>query len=253
MLKDINGKTDLTFFNNEPITNIDELFNECRLFFSFSNKKIIGFAKFRPFLNTDNRYCNIMDRDLWYPITSVCAGLSIKIVNIQPLHIGLFSHIVPVDPKNKSFNQIKNTNPKAKKYWKRKIKEKEKNEKYLIDLEEKSIKDAKRKEILINTIGEKVPRIPELNHIIKDDITEILFLKKIKEKSNVDFKNLVLEDLYYRLRLIDFLEIKNIENDSIFKYYVFRDVKYKDKLLHIKDKINEKPKTIIDLIKNIFS
>lgn len=235
MLKDINGKTDITFYNESIINNIDELFEQCRFTCDLSSAEVIGFVKFNPFLKGDNRYRNILDRNSWYPIVAVGNDLSVTILNMKPTHIGLFSNIVAVNPHNRDFDQIKNTEPRVKKYWNKKQAEQKANEEYLIELEINLKKERERSSKVHDKLGNQPTRSGDVSAVLKKHMKEDKFFRRMKKNNNQSF---LLTDISYRLELIHFFENNRTEHERSYDYNC-RDYRHKARLIELKDKIEQ--------------
>jgi len=242
MLTDINGKSELTFFDGTVINNIEELFESVRYRYNLADNNIIGFVKFNSFLYSDNRFCNHLDRNSWYPITNVSHDLYIQLIGVNKTHFGLFDTIVAVNPNNKKIKHIKDTKPRVVKYWARKVKEKNEIITSRIKLEKKRKNLNDSLTTLISDLGTKPSRKATLTSYLKGNFKEERLFLKMKDSK---WKSEIVADIQYRLKAIKTSQSIGYGTDL---YYLFPSVdnKYKSALLALKYKI-ENP-TVIEII-----
>lgn len=234
MLKDINGKTGLTFWDGDVINDIEEIKERLNYRYNLNEMNIIGFAKFNPFLDGDNRFCNHLDRNSWYPITSVSYDLYIQLVGVNKTHLGLFSSVVAIDDFKHLFKDIKETKPRVIKYWAKKTREKNAMiaDRIKRDIDRETLEAELNK--LTTSLGNKASRKGTLTSYLKNNFTEERLFEKMEDPK---WKAEIIADIDYRLKTIDVSESLKYGSEL---HYLFPSInnKYKKSLTILKHKID---------------
>lgn len=237
MIKDINNQS--VYTANGKIEDLETLFIA-----SLANvedeSKIIGFAKYHPFLNTDHRFRQQLEINCWYPIMAIKKE-DIFLEGYKAAHYGLFQNLVALEAhKDKFSHLVIEDNPRVERYWNRK---KEESKKYNENLEELYKKTNKEKEefkeiktfLLEHTSGKPVKRKTIITDFIKNRVSKEELLNKIK--SNDFLKEEVLNDIEYRIKRVNTLA--NLDKDHIFyeELLSYTDKRGLNKLKEIKEEI----------------
>lgn len=222
------------------------------------DKKIIGFAKYRPFLNTDHRFRQQLCTGCWYPIVAVKNEL-IKLQGFNNAHYGLFENIVAIDKhKNKFAHLVTENNKDIQEYWDRKNKEKNDKQQFLLKLQ-KEISEEKEK---IKLAEEKVKdffngNIPKRKQVIFDYLQNKNYdISIILKRSHSDpvFKQEVLDDIKARMiKSEELFQFKFKHHENYYERTLNKLKKLKDSIENYKPEIIEvEKKSIISKIRSKF-
>lgn len=207
------------------------------------DKKIIGFARYKPLLDTDQRFRNQLVLGCWYPIVRVTNEL-IELQGFKNAHYGIFSNIVAIEKhKNKFVHLITENNKEVKEYWDRKNKEKDDKIAFLIQLQERiSVEREKIKYAEEKALAEFNGSRPKKKQIIFDYLKKKHFdINTILTRTHTDpiFKKEVLDDIKYRTITAGELLKHSFEYHENYHQKIF------NKLTQLKDAIDSYQPEII--------
>lgn len=260
MLRNINGEKLPDTVYGEKLENeedLESLFESVS--YEISNrKKIIGFARFNPYIKGDDRFKNRLSRNHWYAITSV-KGNFIKLKNINDTHFGLFDNIIAIKGKEYKFENLKKGVPHVDKYWKRKEAEKKEIDLYLEKLYERNrldnLEHKRKKELAKKEFGVKVKRVAILTNFINGKYNKYNFFEKLKKEPL--FKRRINKDLNYRINKVEKLSTFKERGVELSKKYYkdYNDIENIEKLKELRafiDDFDFKNKDSFKKLKNKF-
>lgn len=216
MLHDINGK-DVTFFDGEKINTIEKLKEHVSYQYNLKRKDILGFAKFKPYIQSDHSFSTQLSRGAWYPIINANKGkdLYITLPHVHKTHLGLFESIVPINDDCSRLNHLKNDKPAVISYFNRKEKEKISIRKSIEKAQARfEILDKEYKD-LNKSRGQKVHQKVALNNLLKDPSRKEHFFRLMQSSNYLaEVKN----DIKYRLKTIEIYHSIPFVKDYKYKF-----------------------------------
>jgi hypothetical protein len=239
MIKNINGKE--VSFKDRELETIEDLYELTSYTSSCKKEKIIGFARFKPFLDNDNRFCNQLFKNVWYPVlsTDTSRDLYLQIEGVAQTHLGLFDDVVAVKGHEKKFSKLTNDNPRVAKYFNKKQKEKNANEKYLTELHSRLEKEELEKKAFQKERGNVVHRKPELTQYLRNSYKEEKLDAKgalFEKAKNPEYKKRILNDITYRLKNVEIF--KSLDRDKNYYYFFDNgDKNHEKQLTNLKEEI----------------
>jgi hypothetical protein len=239
MIKDINGKEVTS--QDKTLVDIEELYDRTSYTTRLEKNEIIGFAKFKPFLDYDNRFINQLIRGAWYPIENIKPerDMYIQLDCVAETHLGLFESVVAVEGQEHKFKHLTNENPRVVKYFNKKQKEKDEHDNYHVEMAARFAAEKIEK----NEIKEKRGVFVKRNYKLS------VYINASRKNPNIEHKEAlfktmtcpetlkaVLKDIDYRLKTVALLKDIPYEK-SYYDFFNKGDRKHENNLNIIKEEI----------------